>query len=271
MSKYFYSIIRLIPNPVRSESVNVGIAIQTPEGPDVRMINSMAKINAITNNYKADNLTKLKNQIEDFLLNGVDLNQLSVFYQGAISLSNIGSFTLSTHDDYESKILEINKLFITPEKATRVISVSQRRIITQLKSQFNKYGILGRDLSDISNHKVVTKYPLSEDEGLYAELLLKNGAYHLTETLDFRSDNLKQKLGDAAIKAVTMDKAKVIWDKKVNTFLVYAAEPKHEKIHSTQLSLIDNYADKMFNILSNKDMSEYFEHMLIAANHSMQH
>ncbi|WP_273840314.1 DUF3037 domain-containing protein [Providencia rettgeri] len=269
MNTYYYSIIRLTPNSVRSESVNVGIAIQTPSGADVRVITSMAKINAITNDYKIDELQKLKTQIEDFMLNGIKLPQLASFYHGAINLSSVGMFSVASVDEYESKINEINKLYITPEKSTKMTSVGQKRIITELKNHFHKYGILGKDISDIKNHKVVTKYPLSEDEGLYAELLLKNGAYHLTETLDFRSDNIKQKLGDTALKAVTMDKARAIWDKEVNTFLVYAAESKHEKNHSTQLTLIDNYADRMFNLLSGDDMADYFDHMLNAAGCNM--
>lgn len=269
MNTYYYSIIRLTPSPVRSESVNVGIAIQTPNGPDVRMITSMAKINAITSDYKSNELQKLKTQIEDFMLNGIDLYQLSSFYNGAINLSSVGMFSLSVPNEYEQKINEINKLYITPERSQKITSVGQKRIITELKNQFNKYGILGKELSDIKNHKVVAKYPLSEDEGLYAELLLKNGAYHLTETIDFRTDNIKQRLGEAALKAVTMDKAKCLWDDRVNAFLVYAAETQHEKLHSTQLTLIDNYADRMFNLLSNDDMAAYFDHMLSAAGHNV--
>ncbi|CDL86629.1 DUF3037 domain-containing protein [Xenorhabdus cabanillasii] len=270
MTKYSYSVIRLTPNPVRSESVNVGLVIITPDGPDVRTINSFSKIKAITNNYKPEDLSNLSEQLETILYSKLPLEQAISLYQGAISLSQPGWFVANDENEYNKKLDEINKLFITPERATRTTPITQKRILTELKEQFDKAGILGKNISDISHHKVVTKYPLSENEGLYAELLLKNGAYHLTETLDFRSPNHKQKMGDSALKAVTMDKARTVWPNAVNTFLVYAADIEHEKLYHSQLLLIDNYADKMFNILSKQDMANYFEHMFTAASQNMK-
>ena len=124
---------------------------------------------------------------------------------------------------------------------------------------------MGKGFDDLNDHKVVQGYPLSAQQGLYAELLLKNGVYHLTETLDLRTTNAKQKIGDSAFKAITMSTAKTIWSGQVNTFLVYAADMSQVRMHSQQLALVDNYADRMFNLLSNEEMSVYFEHMLTAA------
>ncbi len=62
-----------------------------------------------------------------------------------------------------------------------------------------------------------------------------------------------------------MSTAKTIWSGKVNTLLVYAADMSQVRMHSQQLALVDNYADRMFNLLSNEEMSVYFEHMLTAA------
>ncbi len=270
MTMYKYSIIRITPNPVRAESINVGFVVTSPDGvPDVRVLDSFTKIKAVTNDYSMDQLDALKTQLEKMLTNCLTLEQAVSFFQGSITLSSIGTFSALDYAEYENNINDINRLYITPIKAGKKSPVSQKRIITELKNEFERFGIMGKNVNEIHNHKVVQGYPLAEDEGLYAELLLKNGRYHLTETLDFRSSNSKQKMGDTAVKAITMNAAKTVWHDQVNTFLVYAIEASQERNYAQQINLVNGYADKMYNLLSASDMSAYFEHMLQAAGRSM--
>lgn len=269
MNIYKYSIIRITPNPVRAETINVGIVVMKPSGPDVRIIDNAAKLKAITNIFDLDALETSRKQLEKILTSGLAIEQASLFFNGSFVLSNIGTFHAIDEKHYELKINELNKLFISPEKSKRKTEVSQKRIITELKDRFELEGVMGKGLHDIRDHKVVQGYPLSESEGLYAELLLKNGIYHLTETLDLRISNNRQKMGESAFKAVTMDAAKAKWKSEVKTFVVFAAEPSQEKAHSQQLNLVSSYADNLFNLLSNEDMAKYYNHMLIAAGKSL--
>lgn len=270
MTVYKYSIIRITPNPVRAESINVGFVVTSPEGTaDVRVLDSFSKIKAVTNDYSMEQLGNLKDQLEKMLTNCLTLEQTAAFFSGSITLSSIGTFSADTHDEYDLELIKINKLYISPIKSGKKTPVTQKRIITELKDEFERFGIMGKNVNEIHNHKVVQGYPLSEPEGLYAELILKNGIYHLTETLDFRSSNFKQKLGDTAVKAITMNAAKTMWHEQVNTFLVYAAEASQERTYAQQINLVNGYADKMYNLLSKSDMSSYFEHMITAAGRNI--
>lgn len=272
MKDYSYSIIRITPNPVRAESINVGFVVMTPDGPDVRIVETAQKINAITNNFTLDNLADLSTKIDSLLRGSLTLESAINFFQGSITLSAPGSFRATDDKEYLKNINEINKLYISPDKSRVKMPVTQKRILTELKNEFTKVGLLGKSLSEIDNHKVVHKYPLAEDEGLYAELLLKNGAYHLTETLDLRTFNVKQRLGDSALKAITMDTAKQVLIGNVKTFLVYAVESSvQERKFSQQLKLVQGYADKMYNLLSEEDMSQYYDHMFEAAGINMRY
>ncbi|NSL37205.1 DUF3037 domain-containing protein, partial [Citrobacter werkmanii] len=61
MTMYKYSIIRITPNPVRAESINVGFVVTSPHGvADVRVLDSSVKIKAITNDYSMEKLDELK-------------------------------------------------------------------------------------------------------------------------------------------------------------------------------------------------------------------
>ena len=269
MNTYKYSIIRITPNPVRAETINVGLVVMKPSGPDVRVIENPSKLKAITNDFGLEALENSQKQLEKILTSGLSIEQASLFFQGSFALSSTGTFHAASEREYELKINELNKLFITPERAKRRVEVSQKRIITELKDRFEKEGVMGKDLRDISEHKVVQGYPLSESEGLYAELLLKNGIFHLTETLDLRISNNRQKMGESAFKAVTINAAKSIWQNNVKTFVVFAADMPQEKAHSQQLNLVGGYADNVFNLLSNDDMATYYDHMLVAAGKSL--
>lgn len=269
MNNYKFRIIRITPSPIRSETINVGILVIGPSGPDIRLIESEKKIKAITTCYGLENLEKARIQIETMLNLGADIEQVSHFFQGSFCLSTPGTFTAYNELDYEAKINELNRMYISPEKSNKTSKVSQKRIITELKDKFESNGLMGKSIQDIYQHKVVQGYPLSEPEGLYAELLLKNGIYHLTETLDLRGQNNRQKMGDSAFKAVTMDAAKSKWEKEVKTFVVYAADSNQEKSNFKQLNLISSYADNMYNLLSDEDMSQYYDHMFVAAGKSL--
>ncbi|CAI1604640.1 Uncharacterised protein [Serratia ficaria] len=272
MTDYKYSIIRITPNPVRAESINVGFVVMTPTGPDIRILESAGKIKAITSSYSLDNLSDFAMKLESILVNALSLEDAVGFFQGSICLSVPGTFRAGDEKDYNAQLNEINRLYITPEKSSTKSTISQKRILTELKDEFSKAGILGRNLHDIYDHKVVHKYPLAEEEGLYAELLLKNGAYHLTETLDLRTDNIKQKMGDSALKAITMNTARSVLDGEVKTFLVYAAETSsQQRKYSHQLNLVQNHTDKIFNLLSKEDMTKYFDHMFSAAGSSLRY
>jgi len=60
-------------------------------------------------------------------------------------------------------------------------------------------------------------------------MLLKNSIYHLTETIEFSSDNIKEKnLERSALKALTISEAKNNFE-QVHSFLVYSLSAEEER------------------------------------------
>jgi hypothetical protein len=271
MNRFKFSIIRLIPDPVRAESINVGLVVCNEFGLDIRILQNARKLKAVTSLVKLESLNEFANEIEWIYSLTQDFDSLSKVLCGSLQLSAPGAFALKNPADYDNKIDSLMKLYVNPSFASNR-APQNKRIITELKEIFGNAGILGRDINDINNHRVVSNYPISEDEGIYAELLLKNGAYHLTETLDLRNDSLKQKMGDSALKAITITKAKEALLGKVKSFVVYAAKTaRDDKLGVPQLNLVEGYADNIFNIHSADDMAKYFDHMYTAAGKSINY
>lgn len=144
MNTYKYSIIRITPNPVRAETINVGLVVMKPSGPDVRVIENPAKLKAITNNFGLEALENSQKQLESILTSGLSIEQASIFFQGSFALSSVGTFHAANEREYELKINDLNKLFITPERSRKRTEVSQKELLPSLRIGLRKKGLWGR-------------------------------------------------------------------------------------------------------------------------------
>lgn len=271
MNKFNFSIIKMISDPVRAESINVGVIIETEHGLDIHLLKTEQKLKAVSESFNLNLIEDFTSEIEWLYNLTPDMKSLSkICKSGSIQISEPGMFILRENVSYDKKVDQLMKEYVQPYFSSER-SKQNKRIITELKQEFSRAGILGKNHDDLWNHRVVYNFPIAEEEGIYAELLLKNGAYHLTETLDLRGDSTKQKMGDSALKAITISKAKKVFVGKVSSFVVYAANTiSEERAGLRQLNLIEGYADNVFNLLSEQDMASYFDHMFTAAGKSLK-
>ena len=68
--------------------------------------------------------------------------------------------------------------------------------------------LAGRDDVLEDSRKVFQNVTISEEEELDADFLLKNGAYHVTVTLDLRKAAIGR--AQAALKAIVLDKSSAV-------------------------------------------------------------
>ncbi|MEY8768989.1 DUF3037 domain-containing protein [Erwinia sp. ACCC 02193] len=264
MKTYKYSLIRVTPNLEKGETINVGLIVYLDNDIDVRMLHSVSKLRAIDKsldlNYLEEltgNLFKLSSTINDYKI-------LPKLFRGSLSLSDFGMFTVDDAQGYEAKMNELMNRLVNPHRKT--YKRINKKIFFDIKEKFSRQGILGKFNEDILDHKVVANYPISTDEGLVADFLLKNGKYHLTETIDFRSENIKKQMGEAALSALTISKACEIYQ-NIDSFVIYAAETtSQENSAKHQLNLLEKHTDKLINAFSHEDMKSYYEKMMDAAS-----
>jgi len=268
MEQIKFSIIKLSPNPLRGEVINIGILVYLSEGIDIRITDSQSKLKAIDDYLTLESLEELKDSLI-YVADTVDsLETMVSLFEGEISLTQPGFFTINNLSHYETKVSQLMDRFVNPAK--RKSTGSRTRITTNLKDQFRKKGILGKSTDELSEHKVISNYPISKNEGLNADFVLKNGIYHVTETLDLRTENIRVKHGESALKAITISKAKQLFTDGLKSTVVYAVENiSQETSAKHHLNLLKNEADLMFNLCSKDDMAEYFNYMLKTADQSL--
>jgi hypothetical protein len=139
------------------------------------------------------------------------------------------------------------------------------RIVTTLKTKFRANRILGAGVNDIAKHLVVPNYPIDEDEGLFADFVVKNGAYHITETADLRSASASniERVRIASFAAIKLHRAKETFGRSTKRYVVYASR---RGAPAQAENLIGQFADAIFHLDSKKEMASYMEHIMDAAS-----
>lgn len=264
---YKYAVLRVIPDSRRGESVNIGIAVFTAAKVDIRLISSLNKVAAIDGSIDLYRIAALPDTLKEYLSSkkGVE-EKYSAFKEiGFVSLSELGWFISNNNVDYEESIKRLMITLVEPKSRVRH-NVTNTKITISLRDKFKSQNILGKDPKDIAKHLVVPNYPLFPDEGLYADFVLKNGVYRITETADLRAESgsaagRRRIAADAAIK---LDKARKKFKKSSQRYVVYGASLGSDT--SQQINLLGDYSDGIYNINSRTDMAAYMGLIMDAAS-----
>jgi len=192
----------------------------------------------------------------------VALNSLT-----GIRLSELGWFVCDSPSDYEPAIAEIVAQYVDKPEAPKKRS-PKKTLLSDLKRVFKEYEIYGSKAGDIDRHKIVSRMPVGPSGKLHIDFLLKNSAYHATETLDFRSsyEAGASELKNAALANVTFQHARdYLGANETKCYLVYAAPSLVERNVRPAIEIAERGVTKSFNLESRDDRSRYLDVMLSAA------
>lgn len=264
MITFQYSIIKYMPDPRRGEIVNVGLVVFTETKVDVRTLNNVAKARIIDGVTTAAELDLIKEGFENMAaITKSPAEAISLFatFKGSSTyLSEPAYFVLDDLNQYEKRVRNLFDQLVRPF-ASKERTPRNSRIHTYIKSKFSSLELLGKDSDDLSKHKVVYNYLLSDKTGFTADFLLKNGRYHITEAIDFNVNDTNTKFKETTMKVMTfMEGRKALGDDSARYF-VYAATAAKEKEIISHINLAEEYSDKIFNIESKEESADYFQMM----------
>lgn len=167
-----------------------------------------------------------------------------------------GFFVYQDEADYNKQVHALLQIMVEPRRRNNAKErMLKSRLFLDLKHTFDQFGWLAKNLKEIDDHKVVTHYPLSEHEQLFAEFAMKNGKLHVVETIDFRTGPSSAKRIEAQGKALVMDFAKDLSHETVCTAIVASSD--YESIRPS-MTMLGRYADRVLSFNSSSDMNEFF-------------
>jgi hypothetical protein len=126
-------------------------------------------------------------------------------------------------------------------------------LFSDLRKFFHRNNVLAQHSSEVQSH-VVANFPINREAQMFAEFAVKNGAFHVTETLDVRSVS-RQKLNETGAKALLMDQAQRSLGKDTHRYAIVAANSWAEA--KPIFSTLNPYCENLINYHDSSDMRSY--------------
>lgn len=267
-ASYKFSLIKLAPSDVRGEVLNIGVVVFGPDGLDVRVGRRLEKarsISAAIDNSELrsllDNLRLIDGRLRDQGIDSVEGRLEKLAVMRPLGFSDVpGTFVAESPVAYEDRIATILKSMVDTEPMPAKIKQKRSRLLTQVKSSFRQERVLAKKDEGLSSHRIVPRFEL--DEGLTADLVLQNGAYHVIETVDATAEDdgrfLRKTIGEIGIAALVLETARIKFgEKKTAARLVYAASPTLEKAARPSLEAAHHQGAMLVNWMSADERNRF--------------
>jgi Protein of unknown function (DUF3037) len=270
---YKFAIVRLSPNDARDERLNIGIVVFSDSRVDVRRAKRIDKVRAIsaavepeTISQLLSNLTALDDTLRDSGVEDVGARHAQMVELGPISLSSLGTFVSETAADYEARVASILKAMVDVEPAGRVRREKRSKLLTQVKRQFKIERVMAEKDEDLSSHRIIPSFEL--DDGLVADLVLRNGAMHVVETVDASGgeESIRKAVSEVGIAALVFERARMRFGKThTKGKLVYSASPALERIAMPSLQAAEHQGAQLVNWDSADDRAKFIQSLTMLA------
>jgi hypothetical protein len=270
---YKFAIVRLAPDDGRNERINVGIVVFNDGSLDVRAPAKLDKVKAIS--IAADtsalrdlieSLADVDAKFRDAGADSVEVRLKAIGSVGPLLLSDVGTFVAENATAYEDRIASIMRAMISAEPATKKVREKRSKLLKQVKVMFRQERVLAKRDEDLSSHRIVSGYEL--DEGLVADLVLKNGALHVVETVDASGDedSLRKTISEVGIAALVLERARMRFgEKNIQARLVYSASPLLERVARPSLDTAANQGAELINWASADERNKFIHSMAMLA------
>ncbi|MCA3514716.1 MAG: DUF3037 domain-containing protein [Methylobacterium sp.] len=261
---YKFAIVRLAPDDARDERLNIGAVILAEHGLDVRISRRLEKVRALSaavdTSVLRELIENLKHLDERFRAAGIEVDaRLKMISRiGPLSLSSAGTFVAEDINAYEDRVASLLKAMVDPEPAPFRAREKRSKLFTQVKALFRQERVLANKGEALDSHRIVPSYQLAE--GLVADLVLRNGAMHVVETIDAsgEEDSLNRAIGSIGVAALVLERARMEFgDKQTKARLVYNASASLEKIALPSLKAAEHQGAILTNWASADERARF--------------
>jgi hypothetical protein len=116
----------------------------------------------------------------------------------------------------------------------------------------------------------VADFPMPGEEDLVADFIYKNGSYHLTQVVDYRT-TLKAvhgKIKEVSLKAITLHQSDRLLGNTGSKFCLIWMPPEFEDIAKPHIDVLGQYADEILLYNKENERKHYWKRMADIANTS---
>jgi hypothetical protein len=259
----YYSIIKYLPDPISEEAMNIGVAVfGGGVTPRFRFISDWTRARQF-GGESTEFLEKLSRQLSSRQLgifedsgqwNEDQLRRVLGKWHNSVQFTS----PRASLRDAPALLDDIAGSFLR-EAQRKEIFARGSRLTSEVRGMFRRMKVLGKTAKDVERHRVVTDFKIDKKTGLYAEFAVKNGAYHVIETIDYRSSAraAKAKFYETGAKALVLSEAKEKLGRGTKTYVVYSARQADRAELRAYLALLDQHTDAIFNFENKRDAAAF--------------
>jgi len=263
-----YSLLLVNPTIDRLDTVVGGAVFQGPRGWDVRVAADSQKMRAIDPSFPASKLAQTGRLAEEVARGVSDFPSLREGFErtrwGILIDKFVGAFSYRDEADYQAQVRAVLAESVDPPSIAQanVAPISRRRNVVRrkLRDHFKSLGLWSRSDHDITNHRVVEQFSVSEEHGIIADFALQNGVMHITETIDFQMQSIRKL--EAQAKAFVLSESMRVFGDATQTYVVAAGSMRPEVKQS--VNLLGDHA-QLYALESAADMKAYVDSITSAA------
>ncbi|USP46996.1 DUF3037 domain-containing protein [Alcaligenes faecalis] len=260
---YDYLILRLRPDFIRGEVVNVGAVVWERHGQAMlHFWAPVTKVRALDSTWTNETAAAWLQNIESIVQktdNILDcqsvLNKIGVCQRNAV-----GMFVANSKKDLAAEISEIKTTYVSPYGFDQDEGKSSRTdLVAELRASFKKMNVLGESPEDLTRHLIVQDIPIPQNPELRADFVYKNGVYRVTQTLDYRTSmkRAQQKIKEACTKMVAAQLAKESWGAETVKIAVVNVPSEVAVIADPHLDMLLSHDFFIFHSNKKEDMVHY--------------
>lgn len=262
-----FRIIRYEPDARRGERVNIGLLVSDGKRHQVHLIRNLSKALALSPQvrFPAALQADLLDTYSDLARHG---GIGSIQDMEPFTLSGLGRLYCAT-DELPAQIEATMRRLVNPARRPSARE-GTTRLHTEIKRQFKLDGVLASDPREITEHKVVAGFEFPGDEELAADFAFKNGAWHLTQVLDYRTNSLAaaaKKIKEVSLKAIALDQAAKEPERllgehsQVKTTAVVWVPDELADVAAPQLDILGDYCHKLYRFQNPREQAQFFDMM----------
>ncbi|MGO8243468.1 hypothetical protein [Rhizobium johnstonii] len=255
---YKFSVIQARPDAMRGERVNVGVAIATPDGLDVRLT-ELRKLLHVTG-HKWDEIAEayreaLTKSNASLLLTDRESIKRDPMQSEVFVLGRPGEIHARSREEYEKAVRKILSTFV--EKPSLSRKEKQQKINTEISAMLRQVGVLGERGQGLDEGKVIPKFVVSKDKEIVADFAYKPNGLKVVSTLELRGmpSGAHSK---ACEKGATLYFAKQRFGSDVKPLGVYAVTSEQLVMFKGEIEILTSFAEgNSFNWLDPTDRQKF--------------
>ncbi|MFN3890503.1 MAG: DUF3037 domain-containing protein [Beijerinckiaceae bacterium] len=250
-----YAVLRFAPANMRGEVLNIGIVVFGDSGLDLFLAKRLDKLKAMSAGISLSALHDLLQNISKIDAETVGSGPTSaearakrISRVGPLLLSDLGEVGSESETAFQRNVNVLLKALVEPEPAPPIMREKRTRLFSEVKKILKREKVLARRHEGLESHRIVSAYEF--DEGLVADLVLKNGRYHVIETVDAMSDEhqMRKAIFEVAMSALVLERARMKFGTdEIAGRIVFSASPALERLVQPSLDAAEHQGAELVN------------------------